>query len=112
MATRILTLVEVLSLFCGAGLAEAQSCCNCNPYDTDIECAMACNAMTQRCRPEIPRPLSSSNLVGYCCAVWMAEGAFRSAREALPNPLPRRTPCVVRGHLDLYGKATSGETCR
>lgn len=110
--SRILIVAIGLFLLCGLGSAQAQSCCKCNPYDTDMECAMACNSMMQRCQPEIQRPASSSSPVGYCCTVWMSEGAFQSAHERLPNPLPRRTPCEVRSHLGLYGKAVVGEACR
>lgn len=112
MLRRMLVVAIGLVLFCSVGSAHAQTCCKCNHYDTDIECAMACNSMAARCQPQIPRPTSASNLVGYCCAAWMSEGAFKSAHERLPNQLPRRTPCEVRQHLGLYGKTMVGEACR
>ena len=54
-------------------LQLAQNCCNCSPYDTDLQCGMACNAMIPRCTPQRPRPApapqqQSSGYTIYCCA--------------------------------------------
>jgi hypothetical protein len=64
-----------LAIDAAAGWLYAQGCCDCPQTDTEMQCAMVCNAMIPRCRPEIPRP-APGNAGGNAPAVGMVRVCF------------------------------------
>lgn len=83
------------------------SCCNCDPHDSDMQCFMECNADLPRCQAPAPRPpaLQRPAYTPYCCAGGRKVSLYRRGR-----PVSRYVvggPCSV-----TYALITvSGQGC-
>lgn len=80
-----------ITIFLFAGIAHAgdhnvqlaqNSCCNCDPHDSDMQCFMECNAELPRCQAPAPRPapIQRQAITPYCCAGGRKVALFRRGR--------------------------------